>query len=957
MKWRRHQRNEWIFDGDYQTMKLMNMRKHKILPMLPWAILIAGFVVYFSLYFGAVIFKGGLLAPGDGINYYYPNSIRQSVGIWSDLLLSGFPVIGDPQAQIFYLPRLLSWDYNALVISAYLIMAIGMFGMTLRLTGSRWAALTASVVASSSGFMMAHLGHLSIIHAAAWTPCLLWAVAAQRARSDWRPVSAGAISVAMCLLAGHPQISIYCLLLAAAYAVFEWLLLWREHGRAKASKFGLKISAIFLLGVLLSLVSMLPFVGAANESVRSNWSIADFDSYSHTFHSLKILIFPYLLGGNNALYGGYHGPLNLTELTIYVGILPLFLTVAGLLIWRNDKRPWFWLISGVIALILTLGSRTPLGSLLFHTPGLGSFRAQARFGILSTLSVSILSAYGVAGVLRAPVARARILQVLAICIGAFLLVAGSVMHGYPKLVNSATALHIAMPPIIRNPAVLIPFALIVFSTAIFTFFAIRRSRLTSFFLLVLTILDLGSFGYFYEWHYNTVQRDSLSLPPEVDAVVSQIKSGGGRLLPLRLSDMGETPFTPNLSMAYGIPSAVAYGPLLPARQAMYTGVDTGGNMKLQDANAPLMNVLGVQWLAVPRIARTVVQPQSLGQCEGSGGQRGMIVRLPASVTRGQIRIVSQMGCSQAIQNGSAVGYVQFLDSKMSIVDQVPLRAGYDTSEWAYDRSDVNKLIQHQRAPIAESFAAEGFEGHWYETQKPLPPGSGAQTIRVELNGAFNAGLAIKSIELVGSDGTKTSLAAGANLVDPGHDGSTLDVAGLPLLYKRAGFESLAWDVCQVQQITSDRLTEVLNGDDDLDGYRFDPYKTALIETGVGLPPVDCHGRSELKVIGRHPGRWELKSTSSGHTLVVVSDSYSRGWRAKVDGIQQSVIPVDGLILGVAVGPGTHDIELDFLPCSFVIGASLSALGLLLCLWAAWPSGFRFRHNQASQGAAERSFIT
>src|SRR4029453_12173394 len=42
-----------------------------------------------------------------------------------------------------------------------------------------------------------------------------------------------------------------------------------------------------------------------------------------------------------------------------------------------------------------------------------------------------------------------------------------------------------------------------------------------------------------------------------------------------------------------------------------------------------------------------------------------------------------------------------------------LRAGRDTSEWAFDRPDVKATIRHRRARIAESLPAEGFQAHRY----------------------------------------------------------------------------------------------------------------------------------------------------------------------------------------------------------------------------------------------------
>ncbi len=62
-----------------------------------------------------------------------------------------------------------------------------------------------------------------------------------------------------------------------------------------------------------------------------------------------------------------------------------------------------------------------------------------------------------------------------------------------------------------------------------------------------------------------------------------------------------------------------------------------------------------------------------------------------------------------------------------------------------------------------------------------------------------------------------------------------------------------------------------------------------------------------------------------NVLLVLGEKYFRGWRATVDGKKTEIYPVDHILRGVYLTPGTHDVEFVFDPLPFKIGKWLTLL--------------------------------
>ncbi|MBF0146523.1 MAG: hypothetical protein HQL84_10210 [Magnetococcales bacterium] len=60
-----------------------------------------------------------------------------------------------------------------------------------------------------------------------------------------------------------------------------------------------------------------------------------------------------------------------------------------------------------------------------------------------------------------------------------------------------------------------------------------------------------------------------------------------------------------------------------------------------------------------------------------------------------------------------------------------------------------------------------------------------------------------------------------------------------------------------------------------------------------------------------PDRVRIRCRADAPSILVLTDNYDELWRVRVDGEEQKLFPVDYLYRGVALGPGTHDIVMEY----------------------------------------------
>ena len=194
------------------------------------------------------------------------------------------------------------------------------------------------------------------------------------------------------ILAGEPRAIDDGAVIVVIYAAWQVARLGRRAGPAAVS-----VAAGLVLGVCLGAVQWLPGLAAISTSQRDGSSMALFSSGSLPARWLLLTLVPDLLGGSGSMgQPMFVTSYNLTEVTSYVGILPLVAAFALLGRLRLQPRlpEWaVWHVTALAGVILALGGNTPLGGLLFRIPLFGDQRLQSRNVLVLDLALAVLLAY------------------------------------------------------------------------------------------------------------------------------------------------------------------------------------------------------------------------------------------------------------------------------------------------------------------------------------------------------------------------------------------------------------------------------------------------------------------------------------------------------------------------------------------------------------------------------------
>jgi membrane protein YfhO len=111
---------------------------------------------------------------------------------------------------------------------------------------------------------------------------------------------------------------------------------------------------------------------------------------------------------------------------------------------------------------------------------------------------------------------------------------------------------------------------------------------------------------------------------------------------------------------------------------------------------------------------------------------------------------------------------------------------------------------------------------------------------------------------------------------------------------------------------------------------FDPRRTALLEADVTAAPVGAWSATDaaVRLVSRESGRIELEANAPAAAVLVLFNSFERGWRAFVDGSETPVYRADAAFLGIRTPAGRHRIRFEYRPRGLREGLFLGAAGLL-----------------------------
>lgn len=360
--------------------------------------------------------------------------------LWNPYIFCGLPLLGNFNSALFYpltwFHKFASvestWNWNAMITFALAatfttwwarFRGIGMVG-----------AILAGWVYAWTGPLFTHLlpGHIQLVDGASWMPLVMLSIDGilETRRLRWALIGAGAVGLQ--ILSGFPQVVfitglmavVYCLFVAADEAIRhargqKSLVIgnsWSHWLRLRVGAAGL-CCVVFLGGVMLGAVQLLPGLRANEESVRANAVSYDFATTGQNAppnllqgiaprvfgdfptdirkESTSVPILQTMTGSMKSFPGVF-----VTfpwEAHCFVGISTVFLALFGLVRTFGCRQGWLVGVMILLLIMISFGSNLPtFHRFLFdHLPGFTSFRSPGRFVIPATLLISIMAGMGV----------------------------------------------------------------------------------------------------------------------------------------------------------------------------------------------------------------------------------------------------------------------------------------------------------------------------------------------------------------------------------------------------------------------------------------------------------------------------------------------------------------------------------------------------------------------------------
>ena len=468
------------------------------------ALILAGYLLALVALFWPVILGGKVLVPFDNLftdppwrdfagqlgvsrpqnglvgdliyqNFVWKQFILDSlrarqIPLWNPYLFAGVPFLAAgqhsalyPLSVIYYLLPLAQAYGVFTVLQLWLAGALMYaFARIIRLT--RFAAALAGLAWVLSTLMIANVVFPMILAAISWLPAILAAIelvirdagwgqgrhtlpGSAQPKAGWLPsgrviwwLIGGTAVVGLEFLAGHPEISLYVLMVSAAYGLWRLAGYWRVTGNGQTALRALTWLAVMGgLGAMLAGVQLVPQIELARSSYREGSAAYEqVLGWAFPIRQLITFLIPNFFGNPThhqvfdlfrrtwtTVPGGSTewGIKNYVEAASYVGVLPLVLAAAGVVSWLAglrdrgprptgrpsqavqgpdsqlpiaDPRPptptaFFILLAGV-SLLFVFG--TPAYAVLYWLPGFSQLHTPFRWVFPYCFAVAVLAGIG-----------------------------------------------------------------------------------------------------------------------------------------------------------------------------------------------------------------------------------------------------------------------------------------------------------------------------------------------------------------------------------------------------------------------------------------------------------------------------------------------------------------------------------------------------------------------------------
>jgi hypothetical protein len=854
-----------------------------------------GFLLIASAYFYRIFTEGALPVFGDGLDWIYPMRLYAARAglappLWNPHMFAGMPFVGLMQTAALYPPNLMLYSllpaeyaFNASFLLHYALAGYFTFILLREMGLSRTAAFFGACFFSFSGFLISTKQHIAILNAAAWMPLIVFLAERLRKSPGVRYALALSLAVAIQVLAGNFQVCVYTYIVLAVYLAFSVF----EVQSGRRIRFAALLAAGGALGLLLAFpqiyatwqmsgVSLRPVVGETLGYLFSR-------EYHVYLSTLPSAVFPHLYS-SGVIGAALPGPED--RMIVFTGVLPLAL--SALAVTRRWKLPAvrFWAAVGVLGLVLAAADDTPLGRLLFHVPVYGMFHANGRNMLELSLAVAALSAFGMDYVLTDKGRAMAALKALGAVLSASAI--ALVITYYTRGEEARTAITVA------NPAVYMPVIFVALYALCLALYRVRGAGVIVLFLFAVFIAEAYSFGAYHQAGWSSAS-----------ALAGKCEEGGYSFLK---AQAGDEPFRAvrvdtMKRQLYHVPCGVdlfnSQDPLIPADYAYLFDLEPFGYSRYWDnllRGNTLLSMMNVKYLLVPSTSDLGLE----GIRTASGGVRPGAA---AGAWKGPFDLPDPSDRSR-----STINFDVPLERGTYIVT---LRATPVDAEGATLRLEVYNAGQESlRAKHLPFNVYPGIMGAGQGKYYRLFQSQGPQLARIGISSPKRGPITIESVAVRRLEGFGPQPVMAAGKVYQ----KVRELNGYEVYLNRNALPR-AGDIREIREIYELNLVN--------------PAKQAvLLNSDMAAVGVTSFTQADVSITNYAGERVVLRTDSPGRSFVVLADQYYPGWRALIDGKPSRIYKTNGVMRGVVVPAGEHEVVFEY-RAPWLMPSALASLAVAL----------------------------
>ncbi len=600
--------------------------------------------------------------------------------VWTNTMFSGMPGY---MISVLYPDNLAQPIQTTLTklfhpASAMMLYMLSFLILLMSLGMDRWKSLVGAIAFGLSSYFLIILaaGHNSKAYAIGYLPVVIAGVLMVFKGKNIPGAILFTLGLSLEILAGHPQITYYGMILLVIYGIVEFIFAIKEKTLPAFAKSTLILVAGMIVAVGMNFSRLYTAWEYSKETIRgpseltsnneNKTSGLDKDyvvQWSYGIDETLNLLIPNFKGGATQINAGvdsksyealrqrgvqnprqvvqsvvmYHGKQPSTAGPVYIGAIVIFLFVLGLFVVKG-KYKWWLLIATIVSIVLSWGSNVMAltSFLLDYLPMYNKFRAPSMTLVIAQITIPLLGFIALNDILTGKVEKKEWLNGLkwAGIITGGLTLLFSIMPGLIGDFSSPYDLRLQLPDWLIDAAeedrkaalradAFRSFVFIALAAGALYLWSINKLKTKLFIaaLGLLILVDLWVVDKRYLNNDNFISKRETANPfPEmpVDKAIKQDKDLYYRVLPLQnpFMDARASYHHKNVGGYHAAKlrryQEIIENHLAPEMQQMVTGLQSGTRPDSVFAELSVINMLNSKYIIYDLNGAPLVNPYALG---------------------------------------------------------------------------------------------------------------------------------------------------------------------------------------------------------------------------------------------------------------------------------------------------------------------------------------------------------